>query len=93
MIVWLPDAIEGAQAQLSRVHFDQAKYGTVTASSCAANGVIEAVKDGRRPDSSADSTIEAWISSMAIGILLRNISPMLTESRKIVSTRSTQQPS
>lgn len=63
MIVWLPDAIEGAQAQLSRVHFDQAKYGTVTASSCAANGVIEAVKDGRRPDSSADTTIEAWISS------------------------------
>ena len=63
MVVWLPDAIEGAQAQLSRVHSDPSKYGTVTASSCAANGVIEAVKDGRRPDSSADTTIEAWISS------------------------------
>ena len=63
MIVWLPDAVEGAQAQLSRVHFDPAKYGTVTASSCAANGFVDAVKDGRRPDSSADTTIEAWISS------------------------------
>jgi uncharacterized protein len=63
MIVWLPDAVEGAEAQLSRVHFDPAKYGTITASSCAANGVVDAVKDGRRPDSSTDTTIEAWISS------------------------------
>ena len=63
MIVWLPDAVEGAEAQLSRVHFDPAKYGQITASSCAANGVVDAVKDGRRPDSSTDTTIEAWISS------------------------------
>jgi hypothetical protein len=63
MIVWLPDTIEGAQAQLSRVHFDPAKYGTITASSCAANGVVDAVKDGRRPASSEDTTLDAWISS------------------------------
>ena len=63
MIVWLPNAIEGAQAQLSRVYFDPAKYGTITASSCAANGVVDAVKDGRRPASSADTTLDAWISS------------------------------
>ena len=63
MIVWLPDAQAGAEQQLSRVHFDPAKYGTITASSCAANGVVDAVKDGRRPASSADDTIEAWISS------------------------------
>jgi hypothetical protein len=63
MIVWLPDAIDGAQAQLSRVYFDPTKYGTITASSCAADGVVDAVKDGRRPASSADTTLDAWISS------------------------------
>ena len=63
MIVWLPDSAQGAKSQLSRVHFDPAKYGTVTASSCADNGVVEAVKDGRRPESSADEATAAWISS------------------------------
>ena len=63
MIVWLPDSAQGADSQLSRVHFDPAKYGTVTASSCADNGVVEAVKDGRRPESSADEATAAWISA------------------------------
>lgn len=63
MIVWMPDAFEGAATQLARVHFDPNKYGTITASSCAANGVVDALKDGRRPESSADTCIHAWISS------------------------------
>lgn len=63
MIVWLPDSKEGAERQLARVHFDPSKYGQVTASSCAENGIVDAIKDGRRPASSADGTIDAWISS------------------------------
>ena len=63
MIVWLPDSVEGAEAQLAREHFNPAKYGQVTASSCADDGVVDAIKDGRRPASSEDDTIEAWISA------------------------------
>ena len=63
MIVWLPDSSQGADSQLSRVYFDPAKYGTVTASSCADYGVVESVKDGRRPESSADEVTNAWISA------------------------------
>ena len=63
MIVWLPDNQQGAEQQLSRVHFDPAKYGDLTTSSCSAESSIDALKDGRRPASSADDTIGAWTSS------------------------------
>ena len=63
MIVWLPNSAQGADSQLSRVHFDPTKYGTISASSCADHGAVDAVKDGRRPESSADESTAAWIST------------------------------
>ena len=63
MIVWLPVNQQGAEEQLSRVHLNTEKYGDLTTSSCSAESSIDALKDGRRPASSVDDTIGAWISS------------------------------
>ena len=62
MIVWFPRSAELAEASLAEAAFNNARYGTVSASSCADSATIDALSDGRRPQCADDHSIPHWRS-------------------------------
>ena len=63
MNVWFPTNPELAQKSLDDTAFNNDKYGTVTTSYCAEGDTLEALSDGRRPQSANDSTLPKWSSA------------------------------
>ena len=60
MNVWFPKTAAQAQQAMDDATFDNSKFGKVTVSACADGDTADALTDGRRAQSSADTTIPRW---------------------------------
>jgi len=63
MNVWFPCTVALAQAAMADARFDNGKYGEVAVSSCGDGDSTDALRDGHRPQSAADRTIQRWSSA------------------------------
>ena len=62
MNVWFPKTEKLAQEALEDSIFNNRKYGKVSATFCAEGDSVEALSDGRRPQSANDKTLSRWTS-------------------------------
>ncbi len=62
MNVWFPNKVELAQSAIDDALFDSSRYGDVEASSCHNDDTVDALYDGRHPQTSSDITISRWSS-------------------------------
>ncbi|MCH2209604.1 MAG: glycoside hydrolase family 127 protein, partial [Lentisphaerales bacterium] len=84
MNVWFPTQPTQAKKSLDAIAFDNAKYGTVSASFCAVGDSVEALYDGRRPQSACDQSISKWSSAGQAGET-QTIEMKFNESQKVES--------
>ncbi len=63
MNVWFPKTEGLAEQALADASFDNSKFGRVAVSTCADEDSADALTDGRRAQSSGDTTIPRWSSA------------------------------
>jgi len=63
MNVWFPRSIALSQAAIADARFDSSKYGEIAVSSSSSGDFADALRDGHRPQSAADKTIQRWSSA------------------------------